>query len=187
MFPISLPTQWHPTSRLSEFSASSQAADWIQSQGSLTVRIRELGIAFNLEVLSQTEQALTKEQRALLETQDDSGLIREVLLKQGACPLVYAQTLIPESTSSGTESMLTKLGSQSLGQVLFQSPQATRGQIEFAQVLPDSELANYIENQLGQPIVQACFIRRSRFLLNQKPLLVSECFLPALFPEIEAN
>lgn len=181
MFPISLPLQWHLASNLDEDLASSPVSDWIQSQGSLTVRIKELGIAFNVEVLNQCQQALALSQRERIETQDKLGLVREVLLKQGECPLVYAQTIMPESTVTGTERMLSQLGNQSLGQVLFQSPQAVRGRIEYAQVLPDSELGTFIHSRLGQTMIEPCYMRRSLFQLNNKPLMVYECFLPALF------
>ena len=157
------------------------AIDWIQSESSLTIRIKELGIAFSLEVLNQTEQTLSSEQQQQLGTNDSSAIFREVLLKQGGIPLVYAQTIIPKSTLSGSERGLAELGSQPLGQVLFQSPQAIRSEIEFAQVEQDAKLGQYIEQHLQQSIKNDCYIRRSNFLLNGKPLLVCECFLPALF------
>lgn len=142
-----------------------------------------MGIAFNVELLSQVHKSLLVSHRSKLNIDDELGLHREVLLKQGELPLVYAQTLMPESTISGTEKMLAELGNQSLGQVLFQSPQAIRGEIEYAKVDSDSELGRYIGERLQQPITQPCFIRRSLFHLNNKPLLVCECFLPALFNE----
>jgi len=155
--------------------------DWIKCESSLTVRIKELGIAFNVDVLNQCQKDLSKTQQSLVKTDDQSGLFREVLLKQGELPLVYAQTIMPDSTVSGTERMLAQLGNQSLGQVLFQSPQAIRGEIEYAEVEANSVLGQYIEKTLQQTIKQTCYIRRSLFMLNNKPLLVCECFLPALF------
>lgn len=181
MFPLTLPTNWLNANTQAQAIKYTPAQDWIQSESSLTVRIKELGIAFSLQVLSQSEQELTKEQQQQLATKDTSAIFREVLLKQGNIPLVYAQTVIPKSTVTGTEKMLAELGNQPLGQVLFQSPQAIRSDIDFAEVESSSQLGQYIERQLQQPIQQPCYIRRSNFLLNNKPLLVCECFLPALF------
>lgn len=181
MYPLPLPTDWHSASSTIDNVSHTPARDWIQSESSLTVRIKELGIAFSLEVLNQTERSLSKAQQQQLDTKDSSAIFREVLLKQGGTPLVYAQTIIPTSTLSGSERGLAELGSQPLGQVLFQSPQATRCAIEFAQVERDSQLGQFIEQQLQQTLKQDCYIRRSNFLLNAKPLLVCECFLPALF------
>lgn len=181
MYPLPLPSNWYcATSTITDVSHF-PAQDWIQSESSLTVRIKELGIAFSLQVLSQTEQDLTPEQQQQLGTEDISATFREVLLKQGDKPLVYAQTIIPKSTLSGTEKGLAELGNQPLGQVLFQSPQAVRSAIEYAEVKPSSALGQFIELELQQVINHSCYIRRSNFLLNSKPLLVCECFLPALF------
>jgi len=181
LYPIVLPSDWQPITSEHFSNVDNLTADWIQCESSLTVRIKELGIAFNVEVLSQLRKPMTQQQEDMFGCPSQSALHREVLLKQGDLPLVYAQTVMPDSTVSGTEAMLAELGNQSLGQVLFQSPQAIRGQIEFAAVAPSSQLAMFIEQQLQQPLTQTCYIRRSLFQLNRKPLLVCECFLPALF------
>ena len=181
MYPLPLPNQWLNAKTHLLNASFKPAQQWIESESSLTIRIKELGIAFSLQVLNQTEQQLSLEQQQLLHTTDTSALFREVLLKQGEIPLVYAQTIMPASTVTGTETMLAELGNQPLGQVLFQSPQAVRSNIEFAEVTPNSQLGKFIQNQLQQAIVHPCYVRRSHFQLNTKPLLVCECFLPALF------
>lgn len=181
MLPLSLPEHWYDCARHLEKISDRQAQDWVKSESSLTVRIKELGIAFNVELLQQTTQSITAKLRGKLETADQQGLFREVLLKQGHTPLVYAQTIMPESTVTGTERVLAELGNQSLGQVLFQTPQAIRSEIEFAQVLPGSPLGQYIQQSLEQEMERPCYMRRSLFHLKEKPLLVCECFLPELF------
>ena len=181
LFPIPLPQYWYSANQLNDHVTDPLLVDWIASLGSLTVRIKELGIAFNLEVLNQCQQDLSSQFKHVIDTQDSQALFREVLLKQGERPLVYAQTIMPESTLAGAGQSLSQLGNQSLGQVLFQSPQAIRGNIEFTEVKPGSELGQYIAMQLRQPMTQICYMRRSLFHLNHKPLLVCECFLPSLF------
>lgn len=179
MYPISLPDDWLATDQ--HKISNQQARDWVCSESSLTIRIKELGISFSLEVLNQTEQVLTKSMQKLLSTNDTSAMFREVLLKQAGIPLIYAQTIIPSSTISGTEKMLAELGNQPLGQVLFQSPKSIRGNIQYSLVKNNSQLGRYIETVLNQPMQEPSYIRRSVFRLNHKPLLVCECFLPALF------
>jgi chorismate--pyruvate lyase len=181
LFPINLPNLWYSSDQKQQNISDSNAESWICSDRSLTVKIQELGIAFSVELLNQVDQPLTQSIKSLLAVDDSSALFREVLLKQGDKPLVYAQTIMPNSTVTGTESILSGLGNQSLGQVLFKSPQTQRSGIEFSIVEPDSQLGQYIEQQLQQPIQEACYMRRSVFHLNGKPLLVCECFLPALF------
>ena len=181
LFPIQLPTQWLAADSNANIISNDATKEWLTSESSLTIRVKELGIAFSLDVLSQSKQLISSSLQNSLKTQDTSALFREVLLKQAGVPLIYAQTIMPSSTVTGTETMLAELGNQPLGQVLFQSPQAIRGDIEFSLVDKHSVLGNFIEHELNQPLVNDCYIRRSKFLLNQKPLLVCECFLPSLF------
>jgi len=181
LFPINLPSLWYSSDQKQQNISDANAKSWICSDSSLTLKIKELGVAFSVELLNQVNKPLTRDIKSLLAVNDNSALFREVLLKQGDKPLVYAQTIMPESTITGTESRLSGLGNQSLGHVLFQSPQAQRSEIEFSIIEPDSQLGQYIEQQLQQPMQQTCYMRRSVFHLNGKPLLVCECFLPALF------
>lgn len=181
LFPITLPQHWQPNNQLGQHINNPALIDWVTSESSLTVRVKELGIAFNLQVLNQSQISLNSALQQQLQTTDTQAVCREVLLKQGDIALVYAQTLIPQSTVTGTEKMLAELGNQPLGQVLFQSPQAVRGDIEFSIVEPNTNLGEFITNKLNQPMQHTCVIRRSLFHLNNKPLMVHECFLPALF------
>lgn len=181
LFPINLPNLWYSSDQKDQNINDTNVESWICSETSLTVKVKELGTAFSVQLLSQVEQVISTDVKKLLSVNDNKGLFREVLLKQGTKSLVYAQTIMPDSTVTGTESMLSELGNKSLGQVLFQSPQAIRSNIEFSIVAPTSQLGQYIEQQLQQTMPQPCYIRRSVFHLNGKPLLVCECFLPELF------
>ena len=92
--------------------------------------------------------------------------------------MVFAQTEIPLSTLTGEQAKLAEIGVQSLGKILFQDSSMKRGKIEVAQFKEKSQLV-----QLCQPLKQNCthslWARRSLFNLHNKPLLVSELFLPA--------
>lgn len=181
LFPITLPENWLGLHSKSFKQLTYEQQDWIASESSLTTKIKELGIAFSVQLLHQTTVTLTEKHKALFNVGDKQALIREVLLKQGDAALVYAQTVMPLSTVTGTEAILAELGNQSLGQVLFQSKQATRGDIEYTEITSNSKLGEFITNNLNQIIDSCCYMRRSTFHLNNKPLLVSECFLPKLF------
>lgn len=180
MFPIQLPTDWQLAEQHNGLNQLPELKDWVCCESSLTVRIKELGVSFSVEVLQQSHQPLTASLQSTLDTQDKEALVREVVLKQGNVPLVYAQTIMPVSTVNGTEKRLAELGNQSLGQVLFQSKQTIRGPIECTEVTPESELGRYICGDLLQPFEKPIFIRRSLFTLSDYPLLVNECFLPSL-------
>lgn len=181
MFPIVLPQQWHDLTSLNEHCVDPKTADWIASISSLTLRIKELGVAFSIDLLSQQPTELDAQLLGNLALPHYHGVSREVLLKQGNTPLVYAQTLIPEQTYQQSEYRLKQLGTQSLGQLLFQSNDVQRGPIQFAKVESASELGCFITQQLHQVVTKPTFIRRSVFHLDGYPLMVCECFLPALF------
>lgn len=183
MFPLPLPTQWRLANDHAKLMSQPTLKDWVCSESSLTVRIKELGVCFSVEVLNQTNVELTYADQQALSCTDTHGLVREVVLKQADIALIYAQTLMPASTVEGTERRLAELGNQSLGQVLFQSKHTKREAIECSEVPVDSVLGAFVSDFLGQAIKPPMFIRRSLFRLNDKPLLVNECFLPALTNE----
>lgn len=185
LFPIELPENWQTAEDNELLALQKGIQHWVCAESSLTVKVKELGVSFSVEVINQCYKSLSITTKKILNTSDNVALIREVVLKQGDTPLIYAQTVMPESTIIGTEARLAELGNQSLGQILFQSHHATRGKIEISLVEKASPLGSYIEQHLNQPIIEPCFIRRSIFHLNDKPLLVNECFLPALIINLE--
>ena len=94
-------------------------------------------------------------------------LVREVRLLGCGQTWVHARSLIPATTLTGRHRKLAHLGNRPLGEVLFSDPGMQRGDIETARV----------------PLYSAdsrAWARRSVFMLDHKPLLVSEVFLPPL-------
>lgn len=180
MYPLELPSDWQLAIKNSALNAHTELKHWICSEDSLTARIKSLGNDFSIEVLNQSFVDLSAEQQKAVDTSDRMALVREVMLKQGKTPLIYAQTIIPESTLISTNQRLAELGNSSLGDLLFNNPDCTRGQIEVAQIHLETTLSNFITDSLNQTANNTCFMRRSRFVLNGKPLLVNEGFLPAL-------
>lgn len=142
---------------------------WLLEKGSLTRRLVAASDGdFAVDVLYQGWSHPTlSEARALGIHPRQRVLIREVRLKGRGQAWVYARSIIPGSTLSGPQRRLRQLGDRPLGEVLFRDPCMRRGPIETAR-LP-------IEGVSG-----GCWARRSVFFLADKPLLVSEIFLPAL-------
>ena len=94
------------------------------------------------------------------------ALIREVELIGQGQPWVRARSVLPVTSLNGPGRRLRRLGNRPLGHLLFRDPTLRRGDIEIA--------------LLQQP-EGAVFARRSHLLYHGQPLLVAECFLPALF------
>lgn len=142
---------------------------WLLDSGSLTARLMALsGGDFRVQVVAQEwGRPHPSEARVLNIDPRLRVLIREVRLFGLGQPWVHARSLIPATTLTGRHRKLASLGNRPLGELLFNDPGMRRGSIETAQVplySPDSRT----------------WARRSVFMLDDKPLLVCEVFLPPL-------
>ena len=148
--------------------------DWLLDEGSLTERlIAASGGDFRVERLSQCwQQPLLSERRLLGLPGRQRALIREVVLRCGEEPWIYARSVIPSSTLTGSLRHLRHLQNQSLGALIFQQPTLQRGKFQLV-LLPAH--SDYVHEQVRQE--QAAWARRSRFVIEGKPLSVSEVFL----------
>ena len=151
-------------------------SDWLFDPSSLTARIiKTCPGQFGVRVLSQSyTHARLTEKRILGMQNREAALIREVHLLCDNHPIVYARTVIPVSTLTGAQRQLARLGNKSLGAVLFSDQTMQREEVEIARLKPEQVKLN---SQLDVDI----WGRRSVFKLSEKPLLVSEFFLPELF------
>jgi len=130
---------------------------------------------FSVQVLSQQWQILdTEEAAAMALSGVRAALVRQVLLCRGDEPLVYARTVIPATTIQGAQRRYANMGSRPLGAMLFADRTMHREAVQVAK-LPDNHAAHkYAKTD------EVVWGRRSVFRVANKPILVSEYFLPAL-------
>lgn len=179
-FPISLHNEWATKTLLSESHTASLTeplTDWLFNTGSLTERLKKQSQVFYVELLGQHEIMLSKEMQQKLGCTDEFAWLREVVLRCDDVPMVYAQSIMPKSSVTGEQERLAHLGHQPLGEVLFSDPSMTRNTIEVARFDSKSDVIN-LAQMLGQSTQIALWGRRSVFTVNDKPILVSEVFLP---------
>lgn len=175
LFPVQMLANWQSpdTDILSE-----HLRGWLLDPSSLTARLKAHCQDFRVEVLGQEIIACDA-----AEANDDihvgaQVLVREVLLYCDDIPQVFARSLLPLSSLTGEQQQLAHLGTQSLGQVLFNHPDLLRKKIEISAFNAQSSVANLV-NYLAIPSnQQPLWGRRSVFVLNTKPLMVAEVFLP---------
>ena len=155
---------------------------WLLDKGSLTQKLIEKSRNnFHVEVIQQSIQAITfSEKRALEISQRQWAVSREVILYGNDTPWVYARTIIPLSTLRGRLRQLYYLGNKPLGEALFNDPSMQRGPVEIAKF-------HYQQLPSMLNISKPTWGRRSIFRLSDKPLLVSEVFLPALLNDNEIS
>lgn len=171
---------WRHYHRVPRSAISAPLRPWLLDQGSLTERlIAASGGEFKVEVLKQCwELPRLSECRALGLGTREKALVREVLLYGHDQPWVYARSILPMKTLTGRLRSMRKLDNRPLGALLFSDPSMTRSGMELACLTPQNTT---VPKQLGE-FNHPLWGRRSVFWLNQKPLLVSEIFLPS-FPE----
>lgn len=156
--------------------------DWLIDRGSLTARlIAKSEGKFRVEVVRQIIGVPRLDERQALGMKRPAlALIREVILCGRGEPWVFARSLLPLASLTGKLRHLRKQGNRPLGAFLFRQPHLARSAIAVAQISRDH---GYVpRNLIGDQLLWG---RRSVFYLQQKPLLVSEVFLPAFADQLD--
>ncbi|BDH47554.1 chorismate pyruvate-lyase [Salmonella enterica subsp. enterica serovar Choleraesuis] len=141
--------------------ANEAVLDWLLLEDSMTRRFEQYCRKVSVEVVFEdfvTVDSLGEDARYL--PGDVRFWRREVILYGDGVPWLAGLTLVPESTLSGPELALARLGTTPLGRYLFSSSTLTRDFID-----------------IGRS--ESLWGRRSLLRLSGKPLLLSELFLPA--------
>ncbi|MBL4909306.1 MAG: chorismate lyase [Alteromonadaceae bacterium] len=182
-FPITLAAHWQIQA---ERTLNKQLTDWLYDPSSLTARLKKHCQNFRVEVIGQqVETCSTKEAHSLIKA-GEQVLVREVLLYCDQQPQVFARSLLPLTSLTGDEQQLAHLGTQPLGQILFNNQQLERQSIEISQFNLNSSVGQLCK-YLTLPIKDELWGRRSLFVLNNKPIMVAEVFLPNAFAYADAD
>lgn len=175
LFPVHMAANWQPPQSV---SIANNLRDWLLDPSSLTARLKSHSQHFRVELLGQKIEACSAAEANSDIVAGEQVLVREVLLYCDEIAQVFARSLLPLRSLTGAQQQLAHLGTQSLGQVLFNHPDLQRKKIEIAKFDQDSsvaKLADYLSLQKSQLILWG---RRSVFVLDEKPLMVAEVFLP---------
>lgn len=172
--------RWSPGGGL-PLATTDPRREWLLEPGSLTRKLQtERDGAFRLELIEQVSEPLPHGIAALLDAHaGDPGHRRDVRLHAGAAACIYASSFWPERTERD-QAWLESLGERPLGDALFTHPDASRGPIEVAEVIPGDPLMRRIGTSAAP--TGSVWARRSVFRIGgAAPLLVHEFFLPVLF------
>ena len=156
---------------------------WLSDTGSLTQKIeRAIGHKLEVLVLKDSRQNLNSDESRYFHFRIRRCRVREVLLCLNQVPLVMAHSIIPTTSSCGSNHPILRLGKRPLGAVLFakthqHSKQKARREIAHLDqhnVLWKKSAKRYPD--LPSPV----WGRRTLYSLKGRPLLVTEIFLPSL-------
>jgi chorismate lyase len=180
-------TRWKPQTCYSSTAMPRALRAWLLDTASLTLRLQQLCPGrFRVHLLSQSwGRPFEHEAHALGMKHGSLALIRQVQLLCGEQPWVYARTIMPVSSLCGRLQRLAHLGTRPLGGMLFADPGMQRGGVELARLGTGQAMHAAATFHLT-PRPAEIWGRRTVFRLADKPLLVSEIFLPA-FPADSAG
>ena len=177
--PITAEPPWQPSARFTSRELPGRDRPWLLDDGSLTGRLIAMQQGeFGVQRLRQEWQVpLLSERRLLGRPARELALVREVALLLAGQTVVFARSVFPISSLSGSLAHLRRLHNTSLGAILFRHPGMHRSPFELARLPGNSEYLPPGLRQEGE-----AWGRRSRFEIGGKGLMVSEVFLEAFQP-----
>ncbi len=153
---------------------------WVTDRNSLTARIVEHVSHFNLVRLTQHLARPNPDEFRAIGLQDGVlAMVREVLLRDGDTPLVFAHTAVNPRDLRGAWRGLSRLGGRPLAEMLFHDPNVMRMPMEYRRLNGAHPLSKAVMHHTQLTSLR-CWARRSVFLKAGRPLLVTEVFLPAI-------
>jgi chorismate--pyruvate lyase len=169
---------WKPVAD-SVGSAPVELRPWLGEPGLLTARVRatcgDEGTALRMLRLSPVE--LRREWQAVLDVEDQAGLLREIEFTCRDRRWIYAASVFPDSTLA-RHPWLARLGHSGLGESMSGVADVVREPLECAYLPPDDELVRAAFEGIGAPA--ALWARRAVYRIGEHPILVQELFLPDL-------
>jgi chorismate--pyruvate lyase len=173
---------WSPLATIAPL-APPGLLSWLAEPGLLTARVRDLcGERMRFRMLGPLRDAeLPAELRARLRVADTRCLLRDIEFRCDDARVVYAQTVLPDSTVRRYP-WLHELGDSPLGETLRQAGEPLdREPLEYARLDTHGDLARAaLAGDSADHAREALWARRAVYRLGGEPILVQEVFLPAL-------
>ena len=164
--------QWH--SRPAGGVGDRALRGWLTEAGSLTARCQAASQDFRVRLLRYGKaRPLADESPG-----QRNAWVREVILECDGVPVIFAHTTLSIATNGRLTRWLSRLGSRSLGSLLFSWPGFQRGAIEYCRL--DARHPLFRRAAVHGEHAKYLWARRSRHLLGGQQVLVTEVFLPAI-------
>ena len=171
--------RWYSPAQITAGQIPSGLRARLLDQGSLTQRIIDSCPGrFRVQVLGQYRLRPELSERSVLSMGcHDIAFIREVRLLCDERPWIFARSVIPQTTLTGPQRRLARLGNRPLGAILFADRTMRRSPVQLTHLEPGHTLHAHAVAGIGDRFGDF-WGRRSLFFVGGKPLLVSEFFLP---------
>ena len=157
--------------------------DWVTRGGSLTRHLGTLGDVTVRPMRESVGIAWDDEARALGIARRAPVWIREVVLAVGGVAVVAAHSVTPLAASRGVWQAMRRLRTRPLAELLYDDSTVARSALVSRRVDGAHPLYRLAVKALppGSRVPHAFIARRSVFGRHRLPLMVTECFLPAMW------
>lgn len=160
--------------------ALASARSWLREPGSLTARLLRLG-RFRVAVLRQFLSHAHGDEYAALGLRPGARCwVREVVLYCNETPVIYAHTVLPAQPRGVLTRWFARLGSRSLGSLLFAHPGFVRAPLSFTRIDARHPFHAAAAALLDAPPPASFPARRCLHRYGRQAVLVSEVFLPEI-------
>jgi chorismate--pyruvate lyase len=161
--------------------ATRHAQSWLQAPGSLTARLRQLGVT-EIVLVRQGTQRLWPAEHS--DVGASAGHVREVVITVDGVAAVWARSVTTQQALHGSWKALANLGTRPLADLLFHSRMIDRGQLRAVKLPRHGVLEGHLRPmwfalQESSPVRGAPqWGRSSVFVRKRQPLRVFEAFAP---------
>ncbi|CAG9214986.1 putative chorismate pyruvate-lyase [Paraburkholderia tropica] len=170
---------------LAAFSAAQK--DWLTRGGSLTAHLRTLGQVQVRVTREAVDRPWSDECAALGLAPRERAWVREIVLEVDGVPFVAAHSATPLDASHGVWQAMRRLRTRPLAELLYSDSGVARSALVSRRVSARHPLHALAAREIraidaARAHAPHGFVaRRSVFERHGKPLLVTECMLPALW------
>ncbi|HLO62713.1 MAG TPA: chorismate lyase [Azonexus sp.] len=151
---------------------------WLTEPDSLTARCQRACTSFRVRLLRYGRGWALADESAGGAPARSLAWVREVVLECDGQPVIFAHTTLDASGNGRLTRWMARLGSRSLGSLLFSYPGFRRGRIEFLRLDQRHPLFLRAAGFCSPPPV--LWARRSRHRLGKQQVVVTEVFLPGI-------
>jgi len=150
---------------------------WLYETALLTTRLKQSAKNFQLKVL---KEAYAEPSPLLSDVSiNDNNYIREIMMLSDNEPCILGQTTVPEDTLK-YNGWAKKLGTKGLGEALVNLPNVNRSAFNFSFCVGNNSVLKKYGMELPETESMHLWVRRSSFLIENRPLWVVEIFLPKI-------
>lgn len=181
--------RWHVASPAALWRMRPALRRWILHKDSMVRALQQWsGSLVQVRVLRDRSGQLLPDEAMLLGRRRGRARVREVVLYAGRLPVLAARTVCIARRLLA-HSQLISLGRRALGELLFAHGRPRWLQREHARIGPGMRLDSLVRQAVPDPpaFVRRCHARRTLFLFDGLPLLVTEIFLPAMLHRLSGG